>query len=142
MGALNNYNIMVNSMKHTSLTVAILFFLASPVSVLAEEHMVLENSSETVVFETGASTPANPATSHQMHDMGMMRKGKGQQGKGHSGMKHGGGQQGKGHGGMKHGGGQHGKGMHEKHEQVVRRLDMIEARMAKIEAMLEILMRR
>jgi len=57
-------------------------------------------------------------------------------------MKHGGGQQGKGHGGMKHGGGQHGKGMHEKHEQVVRRLDMIEARMAKIEAMLEILMRR
>ena len=51
---------------------------------------------------------------------------------------HGGGQHGKGG----QGGGQHGKGGHDKHQQVVQRLDMIEARMAKIEAMLEILMRR
>jgi hypothetical protein len=43
---------------------------------------------------------------------------------------------------MKHGGGQHGKGHDEKHAQVVRRLDMIEVRLAKIEAMIEILMRR
>ena len=43
---------------------------------------------------------------------------------------------------MKHGGGQQGKGHHEKHAQVVQRLDLIEARLAKIEAMLEILMRR
>jgi hypothetical protein len=43
---------------------------------------------------------------------------------------------------MKHGGGQHGKGKHQKHEQVVKRLDMIEARLAKIEAMLESLVRR
>ena len=49
---------------------------------------------------------------------------------------------GKGHGGMKHGGGQHGKGKHDKHDQVVKRLDMIEARLAKIEAMLESLVRR
>ena len=54
----------------------------------------------------------------------------------------GGGQHGKGQGGMMRGGGQHGKGGHEKDRQVVQRLDMIEARMAKIEAMLEILMRR
>jgi len=112
-------------MKRTSLNVAIMFFLASPASILAEEQVVLENFSETVVSQVEAYTPA---TSRQMHDMGMMHKGKGQQSRGH--------------GGMKHGGGQHGKGKHEKHEQVVQRLDMIEARMAKIEAMLEILIRR
>ena len=43
---------------------------------------------------------------------------------------------------MGHDGMKHGKGKHEKHAEVVRRLDMIEARMAKIEAMLESLMRR
>ena len=68
------------------------------------------------------------ATPQLMPGKGMMHKG--------------GGQHRKGQGGMKHGGGQHGKGGHEKHRQVVQRLDMIEARMAKIEAMLEILMRR
>jgi hypothetical protein len=63
-----------------------------------------------------------------MHGKGMMHHGKGQHGKGHGGMKHGGGHQGSGH--------------HEKHAQVVQRLDIIEVRLAKIEAMLEILMRR
>ena len=63
-----------------------------------------------------------------MRGMGMMHKGKGQHGKGHGRMKHGGGHQGGGHS--------------EKHSQVVQRLDMIEVRLAKIEAMLEILMRR
>ena len=52
------------------------------------------------------------------------------------------GQYGKGQGGMKHGGAQHGKEGHEKYRQVVQRLDMIEARMAKIKVTLEILMRR
>jgi hypothetical protein len=51
-------------------------------------------------------------------------------------------QHGNSQGGMRHGGGQHGKGGHDRHRQVVQRLDMIEARLAKIEAMLEILMRR
>ena len=55
--------------------------------------------------------------------MGMKQKGMGQHGKGHDGMKH-------------------GKGKHEKHAEVLQRLDMIEARMAKMEAMLESLMRR
>ena len=115
-------------MKSISTTVAMMFFLASPASVLAEEQTVSTEApavtnvaSETVVIETETATPANTATSHQMHQMGM-HKGKG--------------------GGMKHGGGQHGKGKHEKHEQVVKRLDMIEARLAKIEAMLESLVRR
>ena len=125
-------------MKCASITVAMMLFLAGPVSVLAEEQavstgapVVTNTASETVATETDAATPANPAASHQMHQMGM-HKGKGHQGKG-------------GHGGMKHGGGQHGKGKHDKHgkhEQVVKRLDMIEARLAKIEAMLESLVRR
>ena len=128
-------------MKCTSIAVAMMFFLVSPSSVLAEAPAVSTEApavtnitSETTVSGTEAVTPANPATSHSMHETGMMHKGKGQQGKGHDGMKHGGGQHGKGKGG-----GQHGKG---KHEQVVKRLDMIEARLAKIEAMLESLVRR
>jgi hypothetical protein len=63
-----------------------------------------------------------------MHDMGMLHQGKGPHGKGH--------------GGMKHGGGHQGNRNHEKHAQVMQRLDMIEARLAKIKAMLEIRMRR
>jgi hypothetical protein len=113
-----------------------MFFLAGPASVLAEDQTVSTDASavtsirsETAVTETETAAPANPAASHQMHEMGGKHKGKGQHGKG-------------GHGGMKHGGGQHGKGMHGKHEQVVKRLDMIEARLAKIEAMLESLVRR
>lgn len=48
----------------------------------------------------------------------------------------------KGMGGGKHGGGGHKGGMHEKHEQVVKRLDMIELRLANLERMLERLMMR
>ena len=122
-------------MKSISTTAAMILFLASPASVLAEEQTVSAEApavtnitSETVVTETETTTPANPATSHSMHQMGGMHKGKGQHGKG-------------GHG-KKHGGGQHGKGKHDKHDQVVKRLAMIEARLAKIEAMLESLVRR
>ena len=131
-------------MKSISTTVAMMFFLASPASVLAEEQTgsteapaVTNIASETVVIETETATPATTATSHSMHEMGGMHKGKGK-GKGKQCK----GKHGKDHDGMKHGGGQHGKGKHEKHEQVVKRLDMIEARLAKIEAMLESLVRR
>ncbi len=110
-----------------------IFSLAGPASALAEEPTVTTEApamtnitSEPVVTETTA--PANPSTPCPMHRMGMMRQGKGQQGKGGCGMKQGSGQQ--------------GMGMRGKHEQVVRRLDMIEARLAKIEAMLESLVRR
>jgi hypothetical protein len=121
-------------MKCTSVTVAMLIFLAGSASVMAEEETVsaeapalTSTATETAVSATEAAKPANPAASHQMHEKGMMHKGKG------------------GHGGMKRGCGQHGKGKHDKHakhEQVVKRLDMIEARLAKIEAMLESLVRR
>jgi hypothetical protein len=131
-------------MKHAILAVTILFSLSGPLSVLAEEQAALEEPTESVTSVTEASNSVNPDMPRPMHGKGHggMKHGGGQHGKGHGGMKHGGGQHGKGHGGMKRGGGQHGKGHDEKHAQVVRRLDMIEVRLAKIEAMIEILMRR
>jgi len=131
-------------MKHAILAVTILFSLSGPLSVLAEEQAALEEPTESVTSVTEASNSVNSDMPRPMHGKGHggMKHGGGQHGKGHGGMKHGGGQHGKGHGGMKRGGGQHGKGHDEKHAQVVRRLDMIEVRLAKIEAMIEILMRR
>ena len=145
-------------MKHAILAVTILFFLSSPLSVLAEEQAALEEPTESVTSVTEASNSVNPDMPRPMHGKGHggmkcgggqhgkghggMKCGGGQHGKGHGGMKRGGVQHGKGHGGMKRGGDQHGKGHDEKHAQVVRRLDMIEVRLAKIEAMIEILMRR
>lgn len=112
-------------MKTISTAAAMMLFLAIPVSVFGEEQTPATGAP---AVRTEADPPANTASSHSMHEMGSMHKGKGQQGRGD-------------HGG-KHGGGQHGKGKHGKHEQVVKRLDMIEARLAKIEAMLESLVRR
>ena len=142
-------------MKRLILAMAILFSTTGSASALAEEQAPLEKPAETIASDIEASTTVNPGTSKTMPGKGMMHgvgqhgkgqggmmRGGGQCGKGQGGMKHGGGQHGKGQGGMKHGGGQHGKKGHEKNRQVVQRLDMIEARMAKIEAMLEILMRR
>jgi len=113
-------------MKHTILAVAILVCLAGPAS--AEEQAGSEKPAETVASDNETSTNVNADTSRPMSGMGMRHKGACQHHKGH--------------GGMKHGSGQHGKGRHDKHDQVVQRLDMIEARLAKIETMLEILMRR
>ena len=124
-------------MKRTTLTVSILLMMSNPAVVLAEELAVTDKPSEVIVSDVEASTSEGTGTSQSMRGMGLMHKGKGQ-----GGMMHGGGQHGKGQGGMMRGGGQHGKGGHEKDRQVVQRLDMIEARMAKIEAMLEILVRR
>ena len=124
-------------MKRTTLTVSILLMMSNPAVVLAEELAVTDKPSEVIVSDVEASTSEGTGTSQSMRGMGLMHKGKGQ-----GGMMHGGGQRGKGQGGMRRGGGQHGKGGHEKDRQVVQRLDMIEARMAKIEAMLEILVRR
>ena len=124
-------------MKRTTLTVSILLMMSNPAVVLAEELAVTDKPSEVIVSNVEASTTESKGTSQSMRGMGLMHKGKGQ-----GGMMHGGGQHGKGQGGMMRGGGQHGKRGHEKDRQVVQRLDMIEARMAKIEAMLEILVRR
>jgi hypothetical protein len=128
-------------MKRSILAIAILFSMAGSASALAEEQAASEKLSETVASDTEAPTTVSPGTPQMMPGKGIMHSG-GQRGKGQGGMMHSGGQRGKGQGGMMHGGGQHGKGGHDKDRQVVQRLDMIEARMAKIEAMLEILMRR
>ena len=129
-------------MKRTTLAVSILLMMSNPAVVLAEELAVTDKPSEVIVSDVEASTSEGTGTSQSMRGMGLMHKGKGQHGKGQGGMMRGGGQHGKGQGGMMRGGGQHGKGGHEKDRQLVQRLDMIEARMAKIEAMLEILVRR
>ena len=128
-------------MKRSILAMAILFSMITSVSAMAEEQAALEEMAETVASDTETSTTVNPGRSQSMPGKGMMHSG-GQHGKGQGGMMHSGGQRGKGQGGMMHGGGQHGKGGHEKDRQVLQRLDMIEVRLAKIEAMLEILMRR
>ena len=114
-------------MKRSILAMAILFSMSGSASALAEEQAASEKLSETVVSDTEAPTTVSPGIPQMMPGKGMMPSG---------------GQRGKGQGGMMHGGGQRGKGSHDKDRQVVQRLDMIEARMAKIEAMLEILMRR
>ena len=128
-------------MKRSILTMAILFSMTGSASAFAEEQAASEKLSETVASDTETTITVSPETPQTMPGKGMMHSG-GQRSKGQGGMMHGGGQRGKGQGGMMHGGGQHGKGGHDKDRQVVQRLDMIEARMAKIEAMLEILMRR
>ena len=109
-------------MKRYNFLVFIMLFLASPLSVLATEHVLPASPADTAVSGVEAATPVQPAMRHAEH---------------HQGMKHKGGCRHKGQGGMKHGGGHQ-----DKHAQVVKRLDMIEARMAKIESMLESLMKR
>ena len=106
-------------MKRYNFLVFIMLSMASPLSVLATEQVL---PAGTAVSGVEAATPVQPEMRHAEH---------------HPGMKHKGGCRHKGQGGMKHGGGHQ-----DKHAQVVKRLDMIEARMAKIESMLESLMKR
>jgi hypothetical protein len=114
-------------MKHTILVTAILFSMAGSASAFAEEQAAPADPAETVASDTQASTTEIPGTPRMLPGKGMM---------------HGGGQHGKGQGNMRQCGGRHGKGGHDDDRQALQRLDMIEARMAKIETMLEILVRR
>lgn len=125
-------------MKSTILAAAILITLTGPVAVLAEatapatamveEQAATETPLEAVAAGTVASVTDNPRQPCPMQGTGMMRKGMGQGGKGPVC--------------RKPGCDRLGGGQQNKHEQVVRRLDMIEARIAKIESMLESLMQR
>ena len=103
----------------------------SAMEVPGVEMTGVQAVSKTAAADTEASdvveTANNPCP---MKGTGMKQMGKGRDGKGMGGMMRGAGCKGK------------GKGQNKKHEQVVRRLDMIEARMAKMEAMLESLMKR
>ena len=100
----------------------------TPANDIVEQRGAAGSPPEEVA--AGASDPATatPGKPCPMQGMGMMRKGMG----------HGG------HcpDGRKPGCDRHGGKQHDKHAQVVRRLDMIDARIAKIEAMLERLMQR
>ena len=115
-------------MKRISSLIAIIIPLSISSAVLAEEVVVSDVLTMPVASETESTVSHNPGAQpmHSKHGEGKKHKGKCQRGKGHSGKKHGG----------------HGKEKHDKHADVVHRLDMIEARMAKIEAMLESLLRR
>jgi hypothetical protein len=128
-------------MKRSILAMAILFFMAGSASAMAEDQSAPDKTAETGVPDIEASTTVDSGTPQLRPGRGMMHGG-GQHGKGQGGMMHGGGQHRQGQGGMMHGASRDKNGQHQEHDQVVHRLDMIEARMAKIEAMLEILMRR
>ena len=110
-------------MRLPLLAISSMLLLISPVSVLAEQQTAPEIQPDSVVISEEKEVDSNQDVPCPMRGKGMMQTGTGRHGMGHHGMKH-------------------GKGKHEKHAEVVRRLDMIEARMAKIEAMLESLMRR
>ena len=117
-------------MKRITSLIAIIVPLIMSSTAFAEDVVVSDLPSAPVVSETEPADIQNPDAQmpmYSMHGMGMKHKGKCQHGKGRGGKKH---------------GGYHDKEKHDKHADVVRRLDMIEARMAKIEAMLESLLRR
>jgi hypothetical protein len=143
------YRIKVNSMKQMTLTVTLLLSLANAPSALAEEQVVQIEPVEAISAEvTTITTPDTPvstaseqtkettapdsATASSPGDTGKPcpMKGAGKMSKGKDGPC-------KGKGGKRKDGCRH-----DKHQQVVERLDLIDARLAKIEAMLESLLRR
>jgi hypothetical protein len=105
----------VNLMKQNKRILLMVLALASPLPVLAE------TPGDAAVTESAAAAPEPAQQQFAGHEQGMRHPGKCK----HKGKK-----------------GMHGGGHHDKHAQVVQRLDMIEARMAKIELMLESLMKR
>jgi len=102
-------------MKQNKRMFFMVLVLACPLPVLAE------TPGEAAVPESLTPAPEQAQQQYAGHEQGMMHPGK---------CKHKGGK------------GMHGGGHHNKHAQVVQRLDMIEARLAKIELMLESLMKR
>ena len=102
--------------------------VTAPATSMIVEQTATVTPLEEVAAGADASGTMSPGKPCPMHGMGMKRKGMGQGDHGP--------------GCRKQGCDRHGGGQSDKHEQVVRRLDMIEARIAKIEAMLESLMQR
>jgi hypothetical protein len=108
--------------------------VAVPLAGITEEQAAPEAPlEEAVAGGTSVSDTIAPRKPCPMQGMGKMGKGMGQGGKGPGCRKP---------GCRKQGCDRDGSGQQNKHEQVVRRLDMIEARIAKMEAMLESLMQR
>ena len=132
---------------------------ASPLLLAEEAHQHGQAAPTVTAVGMPTGTPGNVAqqgtTSEPADDtdqgggMTQMRSGRGMMGggkMGHGMMGHGGGgKMDHGGGGMMGGRGDHGMGGHgmmKKHQEVLNRLDLLEARLAKIEVMLERLMQR
>jgi len=101
---------------------------AAPATEMLEVQAPADAPAEVLATNASAAGTATPKPPCPMHGMGMMHKGMGQGGKGPGG----------GRPGCDH----DGRGQQNNQTQVLRRLDMIEARIAKIEVMLESLMQR
>jgi hypothetical protein len=115
-------------MKRITSLVAIILPLTLSSAVFARDAVVSDPPSMPAASETQQAISHNPDTQMPMHraqGMGMKHQGKCQHGDEGGGKKHG-----------------KDKGKHNKHADVVRRLDRIEARMARIEAMLHAMTRR
>lgn len=110
-------------MRHILLTTAMVSVLAGPLPAAAQEQAATGETPEAVTSAAETASGAASGMARPMRGMGMMHQAQGRHGKGHGDMMQGGGHS-------------------DRHAQVVQRLDMIEARLAKIEAMLEILIRR
>lgn len=107
-------------MKQKKLSMLMVLALAGPVTALAEQPGVAGTDADAAVPGSAVAEPAQAEAPRGGHGPGMMHRG----GCGHKGGK-----------------GMHGGGHHGKHAEVVQRLDLIEARLAKIELMLESLMK-
>ncbi len=123
----------VNYMKQRFFSLVPILALIAPLAAFAEVPALPD--AETTSYQGRPATGEDAATHEAMRGHGAKPRGHCGHGKGKGGKAHGGHDKGK--GGRAHGGGRHGK-----HDEVVRRLDMIEARIAKIELMLESLMKR
>jgi len=108
-------------MKLLTPAVAAMFMVLGSSTLFAEERAVMDEPTEAAISSPEASSPDAAQASQAAHRMQHQAR----------------------HG-QDHDGGQHckGNGKRGKHDEVIKRLDMIEARMAKIEIMLESLMQR
>ena len=116
-------------MKRKILLMALLIPLTMSSAVLAEDKAVSVQPSMSAASEAQSSADQHPGAHVPMrpkHGMGM-HKGNCQHGDAQGDRKHDGAQ---------------GKGMHQKHAEVVQRLDRIERRMARMEDMLRALLQR
>ena len=117
-------------MKRITSLIAILIPLTMSSAVFAQDKVVSAQTSKPVASDTTQSasqtTDAHPRMLHEP-GMGRQHQGKCQHGNAGGGKKHGGADQ---------------QGKHDRHADVVRRLDRIEERMARMEAMMKVLLRR
>jgi hypothetical protein len=133
-------------MRDSILAIAFLVNMTASALSLANEQLALEIPMEEDVADAVTDSVVKSVTiqSTAVKDMsyGSDQNSNDSSGKVHGAGRHGKDQCSRGRVGMGHSGSQHGKKSHERNSDTRQRLDMIEARLSKIEAMLEILIRR